>query len=125
MHLGRQVVGLSEINFAFYLWLAKRRHEGREPLVRHAIPRQASEELIRIYNTITRADPDDNRLTRAVADGMDPDYFDARLAYLKKHLRAALGTRAARPYLVERFGRRPHSRYQLAIEPDRISLPEL
>lgn len=54
----------------------------------------------------------------SLQNGMDGHYFSMRLSKLRSRLRKELGV-AARPYLIDDGGRRPH-RYRLALDADAV-----
>lgn len=57
---------------------------------------------------------------RALRAGMDGSYFSFQLSKLRSAIRRALGP-AARPYLIDDGGRKPH-RYRLALAPEAVRL---
>jgi len=57
---------------------------------------------------------------RALRAGMDGSYFSSQLSKLRSAIRRALGP-AARPYLIDDGGRKPH-RYRLALAPEAVRL---
>ncbi len=120
VHVGDQSFRLSKAVFSFYAWLAKRRKDGLTPLVRQRIDIDEVQTFVDIYNTVSGEDPDDNRVVRAVSNGMDPGDFDGRVSRLHSALQRELGT-AARHYFVSRRGRRPLTGYELTIDAGLIS----
>ena len=58
---------------------------------------------------------------KALQDGMDGDYFSQRLSKLRKLLRQHLGNAAAKPYLIDDGGSRPH-RYRLELPAHAVTI---
>jgi len=65
------------------------------------------------YRTIVGPMGDIERTERALAHGMDDDYFSQHLTKLRRYLKTGLGP-MAKPYLIDDSGTRPR-RYRLAI----------
>jgi CRISPR-associated protein (TIGR02584 family) len=105
--------------FAFYRWLADRRRQGRHA-VRWNDPELAAEYLAYYREAVGEMSGDYERAEDALAHGMDKDWFLQRKARTNGALEQALGAQLAQPYLIVGSGNRPHTRFGLALEPDRI-----
>lgn len=108
--------------FAFYAWMARRKLRGAEPVAcpSEGAPEPAlAEEFLREY---VRADPGSTareRTRRALRNGMEKNYFLERKSRVNRLLEEALGA-SAWAYKVQGFGKRPDTRYGLALEPEQI-----
>ncbi len=117
---------LPPAQLALYSLFARRAQGGQPALP--APPKdvpdpQWAEWFLAEYRAIRGGDRADlERTERALARGMDGDYFSALKSHLHRHLRQALG-RAAGPYLIDDGGCRPR-RYALHLPAEAIEFRE-
>lgn len=117
-------VTLSPVNLAFYAWLAQRRTQGQPA---PACPKDNvpdpdySEQLLTLYRRIIGDMGDDERTATALIAGMDKNFFERRKSAVNKALKKSLG-QAAKPYLVQRFGNRPHWTHGLELPKENIQV---
>lgn len=119
---GGRTFRLPPSEFAFYAWMVRRTLRGAEPL---ACPSEGAPEpaLARefLYEYV-RADPGTTALERtrhAIKNGMEKNYFLERKSRVNRRLEEALGA-AAWPYKVQGFGKRPDTRFGLALAAEQI-----
>jgi CRISPR-associated protein (TIGR02584 family) len=114
-------VDLQGADLACYLWLAQRRLEGAGP-VRGDEPGLA-QEYLRVYGRIksTMSGPYE-RIEEALGRGTTVDWLGQRRSRVNKALRHALDMPLARAYLIESYGKRPHTRHGLGLSPDQIRI---
>jgi len=111
---GEREVAMPPAEFAFVLWLARRRlSEGTKSGGLGWHEAEAGE-----YLAAYRATPGSSsqllaRIQRGLRDGVERPWFEQRVTNVNKLLKDALGQLAA-PYCITRIGRRPRSRYCLA-----------
>jgi hypothetical protein len=118
---GKTTLILPPVDFAFYAWLARRALIGRPGVCRNRLEPDAVAEFLVEYTALYgELDLEPDRVRQALKDGMNPDYFDGRLAGVRKALIRALGKTGAQPYLIHSDKKRPLSRYALALKPEQI-----
>jgi CRISPR-associated protein (TIGR02584 family) len=110
---------LKPADFAFYRWLADRRLQGRHA-VRWNDPDLAEEYLAYYRDAVGEMSGEYERAEDALSRGMDKDWFLQRKARTNGAIERALGAQLAQPYLIVGSGNRPHTRFGLGLEPDRI-----
>ncbi len=116
-----QIVPLRPANLALLSVFARRAKAGESPL--NAPPKGApdpawAERFLAEYRQIRGIGDDLEATEKALAKGMDGDYFSQRKAKLHQALKQALGT-AATPYLIDDGASRPR-RYRLRLPPEAI-----
>ncbi|TVQ89482.1 MAG: TIGR02584 family CRISPR-associated protein [Chromatiaceae bacterium] len=119
-----EIIPLAPAVLAFYAMLARRRCQGLHPARwdSDGIDRQYLAE----YRRIVGAEHGEyERAETALADGMTAEYFDQRKSRSNSALIQALGTRLAAAYLIQPDGKRPRTRYRLALEPAMIDFAAL
>ena len=125
LRAGGHVIALSPLHLAFLAWLARRRMHGDGWL---ACPSKDAPEphhaagFLAEYRAILGEMGDDERTARRLRDegGMTSEFFSQTKSKLHRNLRARLGRRHARPYLVSEEGSRSRRRYGLDIDPGAI-----
>ena len=123
LHCNDVPVALRPAEFAFITWLARRTRDGLPGLQRTAIgPAEAADYLTCYAALPGQHSGDVERVTRAVENGMEPEYFDQRRSNLHKALDQALGQAAGPAFHVHKSGKRPFTRYALRLEPDQIHI---
>lgn len=110
---------LKPADFSFYRWLADRRRQGR-PAVRWDDPHLAAEYLAWYAKAVGDMSGGYERAEEALARGMGKEWFEQRKARTNGAIRKELGDQLAQPYLIVGSGKRPHTRFGLALEPDCI-----
>ena len=120
--LGDHPVRLSHALFAFYWWLAERRLQGLGPITRDELPPATVARFNELYVRVSGADPDDNRVGRALRNGMDRDEFSYRQSRLHRALIAAVGAQAAEPFRLRRSGTRTRLSYEFPLPPRQIRI---
>ena len=120
LHCRDRVIALTPVNFAFYLWLARRARTEAPPVTRKAIGPEETGEFLQAYRDITHELAQDrDRVAAAVTGGMSVDYFDQRKSHVNSELRKALGS-AAVPYQIQRVASRPIGQFKITLAPDQI-----
>ena len=115
---GREI-RLPPLQLAFLLAMARRRIGGDAGTSWRDL---APAEILDAYDTLFGVTaPRRERLAAALQAGIDRAWFEERKARHDKLVNQALGRRAA-PYRFARVGRRPVSRFQLALPPARIRI---
>ncbi len=124
---GAQRVRLPPRLLAFYSLFARRRLEEKQPLTApdKNVPDPAwAERFLNEYRRIRGGELDDiERTERALANGMDGDYFSECKSKLHRILRQKLGG-AAKRYLIDDGGERPR-RYSLSLPRDAVCYRKL
>jgi CRISPR-associated protein (TIGR02584 family) len=123
---GGTEVRLAPAELAFFAWIARRRVRGLDGPgcpCEGAPEAEYAREFLEEYRRILGPWGPDERTADALREGMDKNYFLQRRSKLTRALRAALGMNAA-PYLVQTAGRRPYTRYELALAPELIRFAE-
>jgi CRISPR-associated protein (TIGR02584 family) len=123
---GGKQISLPPAELALLALFGRRAQAGEPPL--SAPPKDApdttwAERYLRELRAITGEMADLDQTQRALAKGMDGDYFSQRLSKLRKRLKQALGA-AAVPYLIDDGGSRPH-RYRLALPSEAVQFAKL
>jgi CRISPR-associated protein (TIGR02584 family) len=112
---GNTKVSLTPTNFAFYAWFARRAQQGRDPL--HWTTANGEELLAEYAQTVGPHSGSYEALELALTvDGqraISKEYWEQRLARIKKALQAALGKRGAELYGIRRVGNEPGTKYGL------------
>lgn len=112
--------------FAFYLWLAEARKQGRswggEPgFVRWTDP--ATDDFLAVYGRVVgkRSDAYEKaRATFQAQHGFEKDFFSEKAAKINRKLDEQLGDIAAMPYRIVPHGPRLHTRHGLKLAPEVI-----
>jgi len=118
---GETTLSLPPVDFACYAWLARRALNKRPGVCRNRLEPEAVAEFLAEYSALYgELDLEPDRVRQALKDGMNPDYFDGRLAGVRKALIRALGKTGAQPYLIHSDQKRPLSRYALVLKPEQI-----
>ena len=125
LRAGGQIIALSPLHLAFFAWLARRRLRGEQWVAcpsEDAPEPHYAEAFLAEYRAIVGEMGDDERTAdRLWKDGgMTRDFFSQTKSKLHRNLRARLGRRHARPYLVAAEGSRSRRRYGLDIDPEAI-----
>lgn len=122
LHCRDQVIALSPVNFAFYLWLARRARNEAPPVSRKAIGLDETRDFLQAYRDITHEfSQDRERVTAALAGGMSVEYFDQRKSHVNTELRKALGP-ASTPYEIQRVAARPTGLFKMTLAPEQIRI---
>ncbi len=114
-------VRLAPADWAFYSWLARRRVAGLPGV---NCPNDGAPEPAYAREFLAEYEPvswlrDDDRTPQALRDGMSKDFFLQHKSRLHRVLHGQLGRRAG-AYLVQRTGKRPETRYEICVAPERI-----
>jgi CRISPR-associated protein (TIGR02584 family) len=104
-------VPMADIDFAFYLWVLERSQEG-DFIKRNQVIEPNEEyamEFLSIYKTVYKDGclyelGDEKRTITALKKGMDDSFLSCHLSSIKKAFIEALGSRAARHYLIQSMG---------------------
>jgi CRISPR-associated protein (TIGR02584 family) len=125
INAGGRTISLAPAELALLSVFARRAQAGEPPLSappKHAPDAVWAERYLAELRTIAGELADLDETERALAKGMDGDYFSAHLSKLRKILKTALGFAAA-PYLIDDGGTRPR-RYRLALPPKAVRFAE-
>jgi CRISPR-associated protein (TIGR02584 family) len=120
-------IALSDVNYAFYLWMLCRSAEG-EPIRRQIEDNQEyAEDFLRVYDrTKPNSGPemisakDDDRTKAGLKTGMSAQWLSDRSTAVKKSFETALGKHAAKPYVVQSAGGNNNRQYFLALTDEQI-----
>lgn len=130
IHAGTQAVAMPPAELAFYAWLARRRRAALPPVPCpgvHAVSAEYGQAFLTEYRTILGPMGNDERTAKSFRNGMSKADFEQKVSKVNGRLSRALGVAAA-PYLIAREGRRPDTRYGLAVPSEAIhfaaSLPQ-
>ncbi len=115
---GGQVLRLPAADLAFFAWFARRAANHQLGLERDRISAALAADFLSEYRRLA-AEGDYQKAASLLAAGMEAEDFDARRSRLHRKLRVQLGL-AARHYLIQAAGRRPVTRYALALAPGQI-----
>lgn len=115
---------LSPTELAMLVLFARRAKNNEVPL--HAPPKSSpdrawAERFLHELRRIGKPLRDISKTENALSKGMEGEFFSTKLSDLNRSLRAALGSAAAVPYLIEDGGMRPR-RYQLRLAPEQITI---
>lgn len=122
---GRAVV-LPPLPLAWMLWFARRRKRCDSSDGTVSWREMDIDEFVGVYAEVVGNDEDKiDRVRKALLPAVHDDarraYFEQKTSGLNKLVKRALGGDAW-PYCIQRSGRRPHSRFGLPIEPQRIRI---
>ena len=115
-----QALTLPPALFAWYAWLAQCRVAGRgeNGFVRHSD--ESPDRYLAIYETVVgRNHPSLEKARLATRHGLEPTQFEQKRSKINRQLAASLSL-ASGPYKICSQGRRPYTRYGIALPPDRI-----
>jgi CRISPR-associated protein (TIGR02584 family) len=120
-------IALSDVNYAFYLWMLCRSAEG-EPIRRQIEDNQEyAEDFLRVYDrTKPNSGPemisakDDDRTKAGLKTGMSAQWLSDRITAVKKSFETAVGKHAAKPYVVQSAGGNNNRQYFLALTDEQI-----
>lgn len=121
-----QQVHLPPVDLAFYAWLAQRQQRGLEPVTvpSEGCPEMSyAKEFLAIFTKIPSPRSDVPRVKKALKEGMTKEYFLQRKARVNRTLERNLGAAAA-PYLVTPCGKRPETRFGVALSANRIQIKQ-
>lgn len=125
-YLQGRPVRLSPTQFTWLVWFADRAKRGLPPV---RFDEEGAAELLRVIDWLEGHGP--NALRKSVESALEqlragekrPNYFERALSRLNDALRkSGLSPTAAEKYRVRSFGRRPHTRYGLDLEPGQIHI---
>lgn len=117
-----RTVTLPPVELAFYSWLVRRCHQRQGPLAcpKDGVPEpNYAQAVLAEHRAIIGELGDNDRTVEALRKGMDKNFFERHKSRVNGLLKAVLG-RAAAPYLIGRFGRRPNWTHGLALEAGQI-----
>ena len=116
---GNEKVTINTAPFAFYAWFALRKKRGDAAI--HWTDANANE-FLKVYARITgEHDAYYVRAKKALKKGFSKDSFDYRKTNIHRVLRKALGLKA-KAYYLQSTGKRPLTRFELAIPAERIEI---
>lgn len=112
---GEQNLPLTPLLFAWLVWLAERCLAlGPEDAAMHWSHADAHSYLAVCERVLTSSTPNISRARKALAAGVTKEYFEEKKSRYNKLVTAVLG-RGAAPYLIVGYGRRPQTRFGLAL----------
>ncbi|HBZ58337.1 MAG TPA: TIGR02584 family CRISPR-associated protein, partial [Sutterella sp.] len=118
-------VQMPPLNFAVYLWLARRAASGL-PAVRPGEDVQAEEFLAVYREVVGRGSGDYDNACRALRHPEDfLSYFQEKRTNANKALKRVLGAFTAKSYLIDAVGGRLRTRYLISLKKEQIQLPQL
>jgi hypothetical protein len=119
---GARLLRLPPSELAFYSWMARRSLNGHEPVTcpSDGAPEESyAREFLAEYSLAEPGLEAEARTRRALRDGMEKSYFLERKSRVNRLLEEALGA-AAWAYKIQGFGKRPETRFGLALERGQI-----
>jgi len=121
MQVGDIKIGLTDVNYTFYLWLLGRSIDG-EP-VRRMVNENSTyaEEYMAVYGQHINELKDDDRTRETLKSGMSSQWLSERISAVKKSFEQALGPQAAKPFLVQSSGGNNNRIYSFALTEEQIS----
>lgn len=110
--------------FAWYRWFAERARD-RLPPIRYTDADPAT--FLACYAETIGSDAVDYEITAKMLsdEGISKEFFEQKCAKVNRHLKHSLGPSAAAPYLIAPSGQRPHTRYQIKLNPEEIRIEKL
>lgn len=123
VHVGCWQVPVEGVDLAFWFWLAERRLKGRDPVPApptYETDRELAAEFLASCERLFGEMGVDERTMRALARGMDRNYFDSRRSRLNGQLEMCLGKPLARHYQVLGDGPRGQIHYGLQLAAGKI-----
>jgi CRISPR-associated protein (TIGR02584 family) len=121
VQVGSIKIGLTEVNYTFYLWLLARSIDG-EP-VRRMIDDNLTyaDEFMVVYKQHVKELKDDDRTCAGLKSGMSNQWLSERISAVKKSFEQALGRQAAKPFLVQSSGGNNKRLYNIALTEEQIN----
>ena len=120
LQVADNTISLSDVNYAFYLWILSRSLEG-EPVKRMIEDNPIyAEEYLAIYAQQIHELKDSDRTRKALKWGMSNLWLSDRISAVKKGFEEALGNQTARPFLIQSTGRNNNRSYSIALSEDQI-----
>lgn len=121
MQVGDIKIVLTDVNYAFYLWLLGHSIDG-EPVRRMVDDNLTyAEEYMTVYGQHINGLKDDDRTRETLKTGMSSQWLSERISAVKKSFEQALGPQAAKPYLVQSSGGNNNRIYSFALTEEQIS----
>jgi CRISPR-associated protein (TIGR02584 family) len=117
--VGGEVVRLAPADLAFYAWMARRRTAGKPPV--HWDDSDIGKEYLAEYGAIVGPYSGDyERAENALDTEILKEWFEQRKSKTNVAIRHALGEQLARSYLIVGTGKRPNTRFGLALPAESI-----
>jgi len=114
-------IGLSELNYAFYLWMLQRSLDG-EPIRRMIDDNQDdANEFLTVYSQHTKQLKDDDRTRETLKAGMSNQWLSERITAVKTAFKAALGTQFAKSFVPQSTGGNNNRRYHIALTDEQVT----
>ena len=121
VQVGDIKIGLTDVNYVFYLWLLGRSIDG-EPVRRMIDDNLAyAEEFMAIYRQNLTGLKDDDRTRETLKSGMSSQWLSERISAVKRSFEQALGPQAAKSFLVQSSGGNNKRIYNIALTEEQIS----
>lgn len=118
--VGNEEISMTELNFAFYLWLLKRSQEG-EPVKRNPVDNpDYAEEFLALYHQLLGDMKDDDRTQKALSQGMPNQWMSERISLIKKAFETVLSVPIARPFIIKSIGKNNNKQYRIDLTEDQI-----
>lgn len=121
-----KAVRLSPADLAFYLWLLQRQTESSPSphCPSDGAPEDAyASQFLHHYRRINGELGGADRTLSALKTGMSKTFFEQRKSRINKALTQILAS-AAQPYLIVAEGKRPRTRYRIALQPNQIEIQQ-
>lgn len=112
MRCQQRIVRLPPVEFAFVLWLARRRLRGAPHGGALCWHEASAEEFLSVYRSLPESSRHVERVACALREGIAKDWFEQRVSRVNKLVNEALGLLAPH-YRIVATGRRPNTRYGL------------
>ena len=115
-------VPITEVNFAFYVWVLNRSQAG-EPIERRKVnhPNQDyADEFLLEYKKCVSEMRESDKVVEGLEKGMEDMFVSDRVTAVNDAFVSALGKRAAQPYLIHKIGKRGNISYLAMLSEEQI-----
>ena len=119
-------VKLIPADLAFYLWLLSRQAEDKSAPTcpsDGAPDKEYAAQYLAQYQMLNGEMGGTDRTLVTLKSGMTKSYFEQRKSRINKELKQTL-QQAAQPYLIAAVGKRPQTRYRIALQTEQIHIQE-
>ena len=114
-------IGLTGVNYAFYLWLLQRSLEG-EPIRRMIDDSpEYADEFLALYSQQAKPLKDDDRTRETLKNGMSNQWLSERITAVKTAFKKALGAQFAKPFIPQSTGGNNNIRYHIALTDEQVT----
>lgn len=114
-------VAVTELHFAFYLWVLQRSLEG-DPIKRSQYEDNSdyAQEFLTLFKHYSHALKDDDRTQSTLSQGMSSNWMSERISQIKKDFELALGKQAAKLFIIKKSGKNNCLQYRIDLTEEQI-----